>query len=63
MHLTLRVQLVDLRSKQVLATQEIDEVEAADSENAYAGVLAANRALKRVLEKVAVFCVSESAAR
>lgn len=62
-HLTLRVQLVDIRSNQVLAQLEIDEVETADSDNAYGGVVAANRALQRVLEKVAVFCVHESAAR
>ena len=63
MHLTLRVQLVDLRSKQVLATQEIDEVEPADSENAYAGVMAANRALQRVLARVVEFCAAQTAAR
>lgn len=63
MHLTLRVQLVDMRSKQVLATQEIDEVEPADSENAYAGVMAANRALQRVLARVIEFCAVQTAAR
>lgn len=62
-HLTLRVQLVDLRSKQVLATQEIDEVEPAASENAYGGVMAANRALQRVLGRVAEFCSIHTAAR
>lgn len=63
MHLIVRVQLFDLRSKQVLATQEIEEVEPAESDNAYGGVVAANRALQRVLEKVAIFCVNESAVR
>ncbi len=62
-HLTLRVQLVDLRSLRVLATQEIDEVEPADSENAYGGVTAANRALQRVLGRVSMFCVNESSVR
>lgn len=62
-HLTLRVQLVDLRSKQVLAMQEIDEVEPADSENAYGGVVAANHALQRVLERVVEFCSTQTVAR
>lgn len=62
-HLTLRVQLVNLRSMQVLATQEIDEVEPVEGENAYAGVVAANRALQRALQRVTVFCVTESGAR
>lgn len=63
MHLIIRVQLFDLHSKQVLATQEFDEVEPADSDDAYGGVVAANRALQRMLEKVAAFCVNESAER
>lgn len=63
MHLIVRVQLFDLHSKQVLAVHEIDEVEPADSDDAYGGVVAANRALQRVLERVAVFCVNESAER
>ncbi|HEU0186583.1 MAG TPA: ABC-type transport auxiliary lipoprotein family protein, partial [Gallionellaceae bacterium] len=38
MHLTLRVQLVNMKTRQVVAAQEIDEVEPAASENAYGGV-------------------------
>ncbi len=62
-HLTLRVQLVNLKTRQVVAVQEFDEVEPAASENAYAGVIAANRALQRVLQRVAEFCAANTAAR
>lgn len=63
MHLTLRVQLVNLKTRQVVASQEIDEVEPAASENAYGGVLAANRAMQRVLGRVVEFCAANAAAR
>ena len=63
MHLTLRVQLVNLKTRQVVASQEIDEVEPAASENAYGGVMAANRAMQRVLGRVVEFCAANAAAR
>lgn len=63
MHLTLRVQLVNLKTRQVVASQEIDEVEPAASENAYGGVMAANRAIQRVLGRVVEFCAANAAAR
>lgn len=59
--LTLRAQLVDVRGKRLLAAQQFDEVENADSEDAYGGVTAANRLLQRVLGKLAEFCVDASA--
>lgn len=55
--LTLRAQLIDVRGKRLLATQQFDEVENATSEDAYGGVTAANRLLQRVLGKLAGFCV------
>lgn len=55
--LTLRAQLIDVRGKRLLAEQQFDEVENADSEDAYGGVTAANRLLQRVLGKLAGFCV------
>lgn len=61
--LTLRAQLVDMRSKQVLAVKLFDEAESAASEDAYGGVSAANRALQRVLEQVADFCVDAAASQ
>ncbi|MDP1709007.1 MAG: ABC-type transport auxiliary lipoprotein family protein [Gammaproteobacteria bacterium] len=61
--LTLRAQLIDVRSKRVLAVKLFDETENAASEDAYGGVTAANRALQRVLEQVADFCIDASASQ
>ncbi|MCL5668620.1 MAG: ABC-type transport auxiliary lipoprotein family protein [Gammaproteobacteria bacterium] len=58
--LTLRAQLIDVRSKRVLAVKLFDETEDAASGNPYGGVTAANRALQRVLAQLADFCVDES---
>lgn len=59
--LTLRAQLIDVRSKRVLGVKIVDETEDALSDDAYGGVAAANRALQRVLEQLVHFCVDESA--
>jgi len=61
--LTLRVQLSDVRTRRVLAAREFDEVERAPSENAYGGVIAANRALQRLLAQLADFSVEQSGGR
>lgn len=61
--LRLRAQLYDLKSRQVLAVREFDAAENAASEDAYGGVIAANRALARVLGQLTDFCVTESANR
>ena len=58
--LALHVQLVDVRGRRVVATRTLEATEAAPSEDAYGGVIAANRALARVLAQVAAFCVGES---
>lgn len=58
--LTLRAQLIDVRGQRVLAVKQFDEFENAASENAYGGVSAANRALQRMLDQLAEFCVSAS---
>lgn len=55
-HFTLRAQLIDVKAGKVLATREFDTTEAAASEDPYGGVMAANRAVKRVLSDVARFC-------
>lgn len=60
MQLGLRAQLIDIKSKRVIAVRVFDESEPADSEDAYGGVLATNRALQRVLEQLADFCINES---
>ena len=61
--LTLRAQLVDVRARRVLATRLFDASEVAASDDAYGGVTAANRALQRVLEQLADFCVNASGGR
>ena len=58
--LTLRAQLIDVRGQRVLAVKLFDESETATSDNAYGGVLAANRALERLLDQLVDFCVNES---
>ena len=45
-----------------MARSEFDETVAATSEDPYGGVVAANRAVQSVLEKLAVFC-AEAATR
>jgi cholesterol transport system auxiliary component len=61
--LALRAQLVDARSRRVLAEMEFEEVEAAPSEDAYGGVIAANRALARLLTRLAEFCAGPPGSR
>jgi cholesterol transport system auxiliary component len=61
--LTLRAQLYDLNGKKVLAVREFDAAENAASEDAYGGVIAANRALARVLGQLSDFCVAQSSGR
>ncbi len=55
LHLRLRVQLVDLANRRVLATQVFETIEQAPSENPYGGVVAANRALQGSLAQIADF--------
>jgi|SRR5450631_4114567 hypothetical protein len=59
--LSVRVELIDVRAKRVLASRVFDVIVPALAENASGGVGAANAALQRVLELVADFCVAESA--
>jgi cholesterol transport system auxiliary component len=61
--LALRVQLVDVRARRVLATKLFEETENAPSEDAHGGVAAANAALERVLVRVVAFCLAETANR
>jgi cholesterol transport system auxiliary component len=61
--LALRAQLIDLRSNRVLAEMQFEEVESAPSEDAYGGVIAANRALQRMLARLVDFCAEPSGAR
>ncbi len=61
--LTLRAQLVDVSGKKVLAARVFDEIESAASDDAYGGVVAANRALERALGRLIDFCIAESGSR
>lgn len=53
---TLRANLVDNKTREVLAWKEFDTSVAATSEDAYGGVVAANRAVATLLESVSAFC-------
>lgn len=60
---TARVQLVDLKEPTILGTRAFEAVEIAPSENAYGGVLAANRAVAGLLDQIAAWlqqCVRHS---
>ena len=61
--LALRAQLYDVNSKTILAVREFDATETATSEDAYGGVMAANRALERLLVQLTDFCAAESSGR
>jgi len=61
--LTLRAQLHDVRSRKLLAAREFDVTESAASDDAYGGVIAANRALEHVLELLTEFCATASGSR
>lgn len=63
LELTMRAQLVDVRSRRVLATAEFEEVEPTSREDAYGGVIAANRALQRLLARLADFAAEQSGGR
>ncbi len=54
--LTVRAYLTDSTTRKVLATREFDEIVSAASDNPYGGVVAANRAVQAVLERLARFC-------
>jgi cholesterol transport system auxiliary component len=56
--LTLRAQLIGVRGKRLLAERQFDEVENASSDDAYGGVVAANRLVQRLLGELAEFCVN-----
>jgi cholesterol transport system auxiliary component len=57
---TLRAYLVDNTTRRVLAWREFDETVAATSEDAYGGVIAANRAVQTVLDQLGSFCTEAS---
>jgi len=61
--LALHAQLVDQRNGRVLAAQDFELTENAPSDDPYGGVVAANRALARLLGELAAFCAAHAPAR
>lgn len=59
----LRAHLIEAASRRVVATREFDESENAPSDDAYGGVIAANRALERLLEQLVEFCAAQPVGR
>lgn len=49
---TVRAQLVDIKRSTIVGTQTFEAIELAQSENAYGGVLAANRAVGGLLDQI-----------
>jgi cholesterol transport system auxiliary component len=54
--LAVRVQLSEVLSRRVLVAREIEAVEEASSDDPYGGVVAANRAVRRVLDEIVAYC-------
>ena len=54
---TLRADIVEDASRRVVASHDFESVISAESESPYGGVIAANQAVKDVLEKLSAFCV------
>ncbi|MDO8702199.1 MAG: ABC-type transport auxiliary lipoprotein family protein [Undibacterium sp.] len=55
-HFTLRAHLIDTATRQVIAWREFDTSVTSSGEDPYGGVLAANIAVRTVMEELAVFC-------
>jgi cholesterol transport system auxiliary component len=60
--LELRARLLDGRGPRVLAASAFEAVEPSPSEDPYGGVLAANRAVARVLGELAAWCAENGTA-
>ncbi len=56
----LRAQLSDAAAGRVIAKTQLEAVEPAASDDPYAGVVAANRAVARVLEELATWCDAQA---
>jgi cholesterol transport system auxiliary component len=53
--LALRVQLIDIKQQRIIGTRDFEVVEDAPSDDAYGGVIAANRATAKLLEHLATW--------
>lgn len=58
-HLTIRAQLLDVHEQSVIATREFDVTEKTSDDTPYGGVIASNRAVKKILLQIADFCAQE----
>jgi cholesterol transport system auxiliary component len=56
--MSIRAQLIGTNPARVLASAQFDEIEDASSDDPYGGVAAADRALSRLVGRVADFCAS-----
>ena len=56
-HFTLRAHLLDTATREVIAWREFDAIVPSASEDPYGGVLAANSAVRIVIEELVHFCV------
>lgn len=66
LRLTLRAQLVELKGQGILGTRSFEVLEETVSDDAYGGVIAANRAVTKLLDQVAAWvsgCTHETAPR
>ena len=59
----LRVQLVNLRTGAIVDQRSFEGAAAAPSDDPYGGVVAANRALARLLGELTAFCAAHAPAR
>ena len=57
----LRAQLTDSRARRVVAARLFEDEERAPSDDPAGGVVAANAALQRILDRLVAFCLEESA--
>lgn len=57
-HIVIRVQLVDVARRRIVASKILHAVEPATSDDAYGGVAAVNRALGRILRELVEFCIA-----
>jgi cholesterol transport system auxiliary component len=56
--IALRAQLVELKRRQVIAAREFEVFETAASEDAYGGVIAADKAVAKLLQQLAAWMVT-----
>lgn len=57
----LRAHLVEVSSRRVIAARDFEEAATAPSDDPYGGVVAANQAVRTVLENLAAFCAEAAA--